>query len=486
VLTPGLAGRLYDNETYDWRFKTVPQVCYRFLANKLESVFRSEEEICDICLPCFKTLTKLKFQKELRGRRVFHPRGKVLGGSSAIYQNKITYNSPGGWDAWSALGNPSWNLKSMQPYVRKFHTFHPPSATTKSEILDFSNVDEILEGDDGPIQTGFSDEGSWSEVDIGFYKSFKTIKAELGWNGTMGGSASPNSIDPKTKTRSFSVTGYLGPEVRKRENLKVVTETLVQRIILGNSGSNVIVSGVQISLLSGEEVTIKAKKEVILCAGAFYSPAVLELSGIGSPKILENYSIDVIIDNPNVGKNLQDHAMCAISFEAADGVKTADAMFRDPSILPALLEMYQKDRSGQLGVFCTVSSYTLSSLFDPSAPDELAAILSASPKDPKNEDFEKELINLLKSKDGAACHNFLGKMQFHVADAETISEIRGSDALSKEKNFVTLFASQNHPFSKVNVHITSASVKDKPTVDPKYLNHPLDMEMMARNAQFLQ
>jgi len=410
----------------------------------------------------------------------------VLGGSSAIYQNKITYNSPGGWNAWSALGNPSWNWKSMQPYVRKFHTFHPPSATTKSEILDYSNVDEVLDGDDGPIQTGFSGEDSWSDVDIGFYKAFKAIKAELGWNETMGGSASPNSIDPKTKTRSFSVSGYLGPEVRKRENLKVVTDALAQRIIFDKSGRNVIVSGVQFSLPSGEERTVKAKKEVTLCAGAFHSPAILELSGIGNPKILEKHGIDVIIDNPNVGENLQDHAMCAISFEAADGVKTADAMFRDPSIFPALLEMYQKDRSGPLGVFCTVSSYTPSSLFDSSASDELAAILSASPKDPKNEDFEKELINLLKSKDGAACHNFLAKIQFHVADAETISEIRGSDALSKERNFITLFVSQNHPFSKGNVHITSPSANDKPAVDPKYLSHPLDMEMMARNVQFLQ
>jgi choline dehydrogenase-like flavoprotein len=345
--------------------------------------------------------------------------------------------------------------------------------------------DEVLEGDDRPIQTGFSDEGSWSDVDIGFYKAFKTIKAELGWDKTMGGSASPNSIDPKTKTRNFSVTGYLGPEVRKRENLKVVTEALAQRIILEKSGDNVIASGVQFSVPSGE-MTIKAKKEVILCAGAFHSPAILELSGIGNHEILEKYSIDVITDNPNVGESLQDHAMCAVSFEAADGVKTADGMFRDPSIFPALLEMYQKDRSGPLGVFCTVSSYTPSSLFDSSASDELTAILSASPKDPKNEDFEKELINLLKSKDGAACHNFLAKMQFHVANAETISEIRDSDALSKERNFITLFASQNHPFSKGNVHITSPLANDKPAVDPKYLSHPLDMEMMARNVQFLQ
>ena len=178
--------------------------------------------------------------------------------------------------------------------------------------------------------------------------------------------------------------------------------------------------------------------------------------------------------------------MCAISFEAAEGVKTADAMFRDPSIFPALLEMYQKDGSGPLSAFPTVSSYAPSSLFDSSASDELAAILNASPKDPKNEDFEKILIELFRSKYGAACHTFLAKMQFHVAGAEAMSEIRGSDPLLREKNFITIFSSQNYPFSKGNVHIISSSAKDKPAVDPKYLSHPLDMEMMARNVQFLQ
>jgi choline dehydrogenase-like flavoprotein len=67
-----------------------------------------------------------------------------------------------------------------------------------------------------------------------------------------------------------------------------------------------------------------------------------------------------------------------------------------------------------------------------------------------------------------------------------MSQIRGHGDLLGERNFITLLAAQNHPFSKGNVHITSASAKDKPAVDPKYLSHPLDMEMMARNVQFLQ
>jgi choline dehydrogenase-like flavoprotein len=223
---------------------------------------------------------------------------------------------------------------------------------------------------------------SLSDVDIDFYKAFKKIQAERGWNEeTMGGWAAPSSLDPKTKTRSFAVTGYLGSKVQGRKNLRVVTEALVQRVILKKEDGNVAAVGGQFLLPSGEPTTIKVNKEVILCAGAFHSPTTLELSGIGNPELLQKYGIDVIVANPNVGENLQDHAMCAISFEA-DSVKTADAMVRDPSIMPALLDMYQKDRSGPLGANFHVVAYTPSSLFDSSASDDLATILGASPKDP--------------------------------------------------------------------------------------------------------
>jgi choline dehydrogenase-like flavoprotein len=75
---------------------------------------------------------------------------------------------------------------------------------------------------------------------------------------------------------------------------------------------------VQFSDQSGQQLTINASKEVIVSNSAFQSPQVLELSGIGSGKLLSEFGIDVIIDNPNVGENLQDHPMVSVSVEAAD------------------------------------------------------------------------------------------------------------------------------------------------------------------------
>ncbi|KAF8859794.1 alcohol oxidase [Acephala macrosclerotiorum] len=407
ILTPGPAGYLYDDPKYDWEFMTVPQ-------------------------------------KELRGRCVPQPRGKILGGSSAIYQMKITYNSPKAWDTWA-------------------------------------------NGDDGPIQIAFGREGSFQQIDTDFYKTMKTLKQEMGWNDkTMGGTASPNSIDPKTKARSFAVTGYLGPEVQKRKNLQVVTEALVEQILLEQTEAGMSATGVKFAS-ARQTFEVKAKKEVVVCAGAFHSPAILELSGIGDPKLLKTHGIDALVDNPNVGENLQDHAMPSVSFEAADGVPTADVLMRNPSILDSLVAMYEKDQSGPLSDIFRICAWAPSTLFDPSSEEELKTILKRATDDTKNKEFEDALVDLFKSEDGATTQYMLGKIGFDVKGGKTITEIFGrkSSSVIGDGNFITVMASQNHPFSKGNVHIASSSPQDMPLVDPKYLSHPLDMEISARHVQFM-
>ena len=88
------------------------------------------------------------------------------------------------------------------------------------------------------------------------------------------------------------------------------------------------------------------RKEVILAAGTFQSPKILELSGIGNPKILTLLDITVKFDNENVGENLQDHLMTGISFEASDGVMTGDSLKRqEPEAVAATTDMYQTHKA---------------------------------------------------------------------------------------------------------------------------------------------
>ncbi|PQE07453.1 aryl-alcohol dehydrogenase protein [Rutstroemia sp. NJR-2017a BBW] len=444
ILTPGLVGALYDNPDYDWEFKTVPQ-------------------------------------KILSGRQIPHPRGKVLGGSSAIYQNKITYNSKAGFDAWEKAGNEGWNYTSIEPYLRKFHTYNKPTTQFEKEILDHCHVDEVLSGDDGPIQTSFSD--AFSQTDKDFYKVVKEyVKKEKYDEKVVGGVASPSSIDPKTNSRSFAGVAYYNDEAAARPNLRIITEALVERIILEKQNASLRATGVQFLSVSGQTFKPHANREVILCAGTFHSPAILELSGIGSREILTLRGIDTLLDNPNVGENLQDHAVVAVSFEAAEGIQTADAIGRNPQIMGPLIEMYQKDGSGPLGQFFTASAYMpLPSFFGSKSSSDLAEKLSKSSTAANDKLHEKVVLDLLSHPDAAASHYFMAKIQMNVGTSTNISEY----FLPKHpEDYITLFVSQNFPFSRGSVHIASSNSHDKPIVDPKYLSHPLDIELLARQVQF--
>lgn len=165
-------------------------------------------------------------------------------------------------------------------------------------------------------------------------------------------------VDPKTQTRSHAGVAYYKP-VAGRQNLHVLTEALVEKVLFDSrhEGKDLIANGVKFGAKGGNYV-VKAKKEVILSAGAFGSSKILELSGIGSAKILGKNNIKVLYDNENVGENLQDHPLVPLGFEVVDGLFTTDA-FRDPKILEAALAAYLANQTGPLST-ATFSSALLS------------------------------------------------------------------------------------------------------------------------------
>ena len=127
-------------------------------------------------------------------------------------------------------------------------------------------------------------------------------------------------VDPESKTRSYAANSYFASAAR-RPNLTVLTGVSVSNIILDNGNGLATAKGVHVTV-KDKEFIVKASKEVILAAGAFQTPKLLELSGIGDRRLLETHDVHVFIDNPNVGENLQDHLMTAISFEVMDGICT--------------------------------------------------------------------------------------------------------------------------------------------------------------------
>lgn len=118
------------------------------------------------------------------------------------------------------------------------------------------------------------------------------------------------TVDPKTVRRSYSAREYYEPNAG-RSNLSLLTEALVAKIELDDASPEPTATGVQF-IHNGATYSVKANKEVIVCGGVINSPQILELSGIGSPEVLQKAGVEIKVDLPSVGDNLNDHSATGV------------------------------------------------------------------------------------------------------------------------------------------------------------------------------
>lgn len=296
----------------------------------------------------------------------------------------------------------------------------------------------------------------------------------------------PESIHPATRQRSYSQSAYLVP-VMSRGNLTVITDAVVEKIALDTNDAEAVATGVQYV----EDSTVKfakARQEVILAAGVINSPALLERSGIGSAQLLKKLGIEVVVDNPNVGENLQNHVIVTVSSEVKDGLRTMDPIRRqDPDALAAAQKAYEK----QTGPLATTGTSVSAQLPFPDihtgeGKKELEQILISTLEKPTSA-FDKahmEFIGttLASPDEASGCYiTFPGWAAFNPD---------GTMAAPPDEttNYFSVALLSTHPLSRGSVHITSGS--DSSTygvaVDPGYLSHPLDIEIFARNLRYLE
>ncbi|KAF4900989.1 Dehydrogenase citC [Colletotrichum viniferum] len=435
VLTPGLMAGLYGKEEYDWNFTSVPQA-------------------------------------GLNNRRINQSRGKMLGGSSGLNFMLMLYPTKGVLDAWGALGNDGWDFDSLAP---------------RRKILSgwaTAYHDDGLNGN-GPLQVSFGE--GYNAMNTAWMSTFE--KLGLGMTGDpRGGKAfgafqNPCSIDPETKTRSYAANAYYTTEVASRPNLVVLTEALVKKINFNTTSGDAVATGVHVVAKNGEEKEISAKNEVILAAGALQTPQLLELSGIGGKQRLERHGIPVIVNNPNVGENMQDHPVVCQSFEVRDGVPSGDVL-RDANILNALVGQYQATREGPLGQSTISSAYTPLADGSGLVQKEGKTNLFESHKDQIETSAAKIVRSLVESPDEPTCQYLLFPSQITINDHP--ANMAKYILPSHPDNYITVTTVLNHPFSRGCVHITSPDFKDLLAWDPRYNANPLDLELLARNVQFVE
>ncbi|KAE8321683.1 GMC oxidoreductase-domain-containing protein [Aspergillus sergii] len=274
----------------------------------------------------FKTVS----QPGLNDREQDLPAGKVLGGSSVINGAAFLPLSAAGVDTWSRLDNSRWSWKDLLPYLGRSFTLTTPRGIPLSDVGLNAQVDT---GSGGPIQVTYPALGekgnhpfiqAWNKAfEENGYEFQPDLILERSTRGTRPHTA---TIDPGSGLRSSADNQYRSLK-ENRPNLQIVTGATVDRILLFNDAvsNEFLTTGVQVRLANGQLTEIKTTKEVILAAGAFQTPKLLELSGIGNKAILTRHGITAIIDNPGVGENLQNHSMYVqpVDLKRQEGTLTA-------------------------------------------------------------------------------------------------------------------------------------------------------------------
>ena len=223
----------------------------------------------------------------LDGRVVGWPRGRVLGGSSAINGLLYIRGQAQDYNVWRQLGNVGWSFDDVLPYFKRAE--------------DQERGEDDLHGVGGPL--GVSDVRMDNPICDAFVASAVAagIPATRDFNGPSQEGVGYYQLTNRKGRRCSAAVAYLNP-IRSRGNLSIITHFETARVILEGKRA-VAVEG----LLKGQRTQIRARREIILCAGAIGSPQILELSGIGRGDVLQKAGVTVQHELPGVGENLQDH-----------------------------------------------------------------------------------------------------------------------------------------------------------------------------------
>ena len=226
-------------------------------------------------------------------------RGRAIGGSSTINGQIAIRGIPDDFEDWANAGATGWGWNDVLPYFCKLES-------------DGDFGDAPYHGRTGPIPVYRAKIEDWGHVDRALRKA--ALGLGYGWcedhNAPEGTGASPYAINSRQGLRISTNDGYLEP-ARGRANLTIIGNAIVDT--LSFEGNRAHANGVRVTI-GGEKRNARARREVLLCAGAIHSPAILQRSGIGPRAVLSRLGIDVLADRP-VGEHLLDHPILGLMLD---------------------------------------------------------------------------------------------------------------------------------------------------------------------------
>ncbi len=344
------------------------------------------------------------------GRKIFWPRGKVLGGSSSINGLLYVRGQAEDFDHWRQLGNVGWSFDDVLPYFKR----------SEGRV----GAGDDLHGRDGPLTV--SDLGDHDNALSEAYVQAAEavgIKRNPDYNGRVQDGVGYFQVTARNGRRCSAAVAFLKPAM-KRPNLRVITRALAERVLFAGTCA----VGVRFSQ-GGGRITVRAAREVILCGGAINSPQLLMLSGVGSAEHLQSMGVAVTYDLPGVGQNLQDHFQTRLVYKCKFPITVNDIMMSRVKMARMGLQ-YLLFRNGPL----SVSAGTVG-IFARTRPE------LASP------DIQFHFIGFSSDRPAAGLHKFSGFSQ-------NVCQLR--------------------PESRGEILLRAADPTAPPAIHPNYLSTELD------------
>lgn len=368
---------------------------------------------------CFQTTP----QPGLNGRRGYQPRGKVLGGSSAINAMIYIRGRPSDFDFWEAAGNPGWGWSDVLPYF------------LQSE--NNARGADLWHGGEGPLAV--CDQQQPDALSLYFVQA--AIEAGYAHNVDFNGHSMEGvglyQVFQRGGERCSAYQAYVAPH-RGRPNLEVRTGSQVLRILWSDDRR---ACGVEL-LRAGRREVLHCRREVLLCAGALQSPQLLMLSGIGPGAHLQDMGLPVLLDLPGVGSNLHDHPDVTVVHSLPGSALGVGVSLAGLGRIAKGVWEWQQRRSGML-----TSNLAEAGGFIRSSPEEAEADL-----------------------------------QLHFLPGKQADHGRGNVWGHGFTGHVCLL----QPQSRGQLRLASPDPLAAPLIDPQFLSHPDDVVRLVRGVQRLR
>ncbi|KAF2465003.1 choline dehydrogenase [Lindgomyces ingoldianus] len=373
------------------------------------------------------------------------------------------------YDAWQDLGNPGWGWNELYPYFKKSSTFTPPRNEATSK---FGYTWDPHAYGEGPIQASFPP-FQWETERI-MFEAWEDLNItgpiEHALGDAVGRFWMPSSIHPVNQTRSYARYGYYDP-IKTRTNYHLLVGHRAEKLVLG---PDLAVKGVVIYQRDRPEQrsTVTATRETILAAGAVHTPQILELSGIGSKKVLETAGIKVRIELPGVGENFQDHPQAHLVCNFTKDIYPNPTTLKENATFAAeALAEYNANKTGPYTMALSNAVAFLSLSVTHSSPTSFLSKLAAqSVHAYLRPNSSAEVIEGLKAQKRVLKNLF--SSPFSAVYEAPISGICPKSILLQK------------PLSRGTIHINSSDPTGPVVVDWRTFSNPLDVEQAVEFIKF--